>query len=127
MPAHAFQPTEEQRRTVKSMAGFGIPQADIAAVIGINPETLRKHFRHELDVAMAEANARVAGSLFRLATEGENVTAAIFWLKCRAGWKEPRDTDANEPTTIRIIGGLPEQAKGEPERVEEVRVPRRVA
>ena len=33
----------------------------------------------------------VAGNLFRIATsEGAGaVTAAIFWLKTRAGWREP--------------------------------------
>ena len=37
-----------------------------------------------------KANAKVAENLFRKATgEGrEAVTAAIFWLKARAGWKE---------------------------------------
>ena len=37
-----------------------------------------------------KANARVAESLYRKATgEGrEAVTAAIFWLKTRARWKE---------------------------------------
>ena len=38
----------------------------------------------------SKANARVAENLYRKATgdSREGVTAAIFWLKCRAGWKE---------------------------------------
>ena len=59
-------------------------------MIGIDPKTLRKHYRQELDYGHVKANAKVAENLFRKATgEGrESVTAAIFWLKARARWKE---------------------------------------
>jgi len=81
-------PTEEQRKTVQAFAGYGIPENDIANVLGIDPKTLRKHYRAELDTAFVQANARVAQSLFKMATEGGNVAAAIFWLKARASWTE---------------------------------------
>lgn len=80
----------EDRWRPSARAGYGIPEADIAGVIGIAPKTLRKHYRTELDHGHTKANARVAENLFRKATgEGrEAVTAAIFWLKARAGWRE---------------------------------------
>lgn len=86
-----FTPTEPQRAQVKAMAAYGVPQDDIATVIGCSSPTLRKHFWSELDTAAIEANAKVAQSLFRKAVEGtgkEAVTACIFWLKCRAGWRD---------------------------------------
>ena len=72
------------------MAGYGVAETDIARVIAIDPKTLRRHYRDELDNGHVKANAKVAENLFRKATgEGrEAVTAAIFWLKTRAGWKE---------------------------------------
>jgi len=73
------------------MTGFGIPQFEIAKVIGISDRTLREAFWEEIQTAQTVANARVAQSLFDVATKGtgkERVTAAIFWLKCRANWKE---------------------------------------
>ena len=72
------------------MAGYGVPESDIAGVVGVSPKTLRKHYRSELDHGHVKANAKVAENLFRKATgEGrEAVIAAIFWLKTRAGWKE---------------------------------------
>jgi hypothetical protein len=75
---------------VEAMAGYGVPEADIAGVLGIDPKTLRKHYRHELDHGHVKANAKVAENLYRKATgDGrEAVIAAIFWLKTRAGWKE---------------------------------------
>jgi 5,10-methylene-tetrahydrofolate dehydrogenase/methenyl tetrahydrofolate cyclohydrolase len=83
-----YEPTPDQRRTVKTMAGFGVPHLDIATFLGIDAKTLRKHFREELDRGTTEANAKVAQSLFQMATQGKNVAAAIFWMKARAGWRE---------------------------------------
>lgn len=88
-----FEPTDEQRRTVRAMSGFGVPQPDIATHIGIDPKTLRKHFREDLDRGSIEATAKVAQSLFRMATEGNNVAAAIFWMKARAGWREKQQIE----------------------------------
>lgn len=84
----AFDPGAEQRRTVRAMAGFGVPQEEIARFLDIDAKTLRKHFRAELDRGSTEATTKVAQSLFRMATEGNNVAAAIFWMKARAGWSE---------------------------------------
>src|SRR5450631_3991072 len=92
-----FEPTEEQRRTVKAMSGFGVPQPDIATHVGIDPKTLRKHFREELDRGAIEATAKVAQSLFNMATQGNNVAAAIFWMKARAGWREKNQVELSGP------------------------------
>jgi hypothetical protein len=90
MGRRAHRPDEGTRRQVEAMAGFGVPETDIAGVIGIDPKTLRRHYRDELRHGHVKANARVAESLYRKATSdgAQSVTAAIFWLKTRAGWKE---------------------------------------
>lgn len=84
-PAH--KPDEAHRRQVETMAAYGIPEPDISRVLKIDPKTLRKHYRDELDLGSTKANAQVAGFLFSAARNG-NVTAQIFWLKTRARWKE---------------------------------------
>jgi len=86
----AYQPDEVSRRQVEAMAGYGVPETEIAGLLGIDPKTLRKYYRHELDHGHTKANVKVAENLYRKATgEGrEAVTAAIFWLKARAGWRE---------------------------------------
>jgi hypothetical protein len=86
-----FEPTAEQRRTVEAMAAYGVREEEIAATIGdrgIDPKTLRKYFRRELDVGATKANSAVAQTLFKMATSGKHPGASMFWLKCRAGWKE---------------------------------------
>lgn len=86
-----YEPTEEQRRTVKAMSGLGVPHEGIAVLLEIDPKTLRKHFDAELERGSVEATAKVAQSLFQMATQGKNVAAAIFWMKARAGWREKHD------------------------------------
>ena len=86
-----FEPTEEQRRTVKAMAGLGVPHEGIATMLDIDAKTLRKHFHPELERGSVEATAKVAQSLFQMATTGKNVAAAIFWMKARAGWREKHE------------------------------------
>ena len=101
-PPH--QPDAGYRKQVEAMAGYGVPELDIARVVGIDPKTLRKHYRQELDGGHIKANAKVAENLFRKATgEGrESVIAAIFWLKTRAGWRE---------TNVHEIGGSRDLAR----------------
>lgn len=101
-----FEPTEEHRRTAKAMAGFGVPQEDIATFLGIDAKTLRKHFRVELDRGTIEANVKVAQTLFNMATVDKNVAAAIFWMKARAGWREkhlPEPEEEAKPTIPKTI------------------------
>lgn len=81
--------SEDARKTVRLLSGFGIPHDQIAAEIGVSPPTLHKHYQEDLDAGTRQANARVAQSLFKKATgEGsQSVTAAIWWTKARMGWR----------------------------------------
>jgi len=86
------EPTSETRTKVNVLASVGTPQDQIALVIGISKNTLIKHYRKELDTAMTMANAQVAQSLYQQAKSG-NTAAAIFWLKCRAGWVDKQSIE----------------------------------
>ena len=58
----------------------------------------------ELDVGAVKATAKVAEFLFRKATTDgpQSVTAAIFWLKTRASWKETSVQEVKEPLQLKI-------------------------
>jgi len=107
-PAH--EPTDQQRRQVEAMAGYGIPHLDMAAVIGIDRKTLEKHYRRELDTGSTKATAKIAESLYRQAVEG-NTSAAIFWMKARAGGSEKTrhevtgEDGAPLVTKVQIVAG----------------------
>jgi hypothetical protein len=83
---------------VKTMTAMGAKQEDVASRIGVRSEkTLRKHFRTELDQGGSEANMSVAQALYKKAKDGD-VKAAMFWLKCRAGWRDRSEFDG--PATV---------------------------
>ncbi|HTV69116.1 MAG TPA: hypothetical protein VMF90_11325 [Rhizobiaceae bacterium] len=81
---------------VEALAGYGLTAAEIALVLNTDADVLATTFDRELRSGRVKANARVAESLYRKAvSEGgkESVTAAIFWLKSRAHWKETNVTE----------------------------------
>ena len=43
MARPVWTPTDAQRRQAETMAAYGIPEADIARVLGVSKPTLRKH------------------------------------------------------------------------------------
>ena len=96
MARKALLLNEVVREKVRHLAGVGVRQDDIAKIIGCAPKTLRKRCRDDLDRGTAEAIATVAGYLFANAKAG-NVTAQIFILKTRAGWRERTATDEAAP------------------------------
>jgi hypothetical protein len=102
-----FTPTDEQRSNVKRLAALGIRQDHIAEMIGLRSEkTLRKYFQSELTRGTAEANRQVAQSLYRQATSGKCPAASMFWLKCRAGWRERKEYDQAAQSPPPFIVGL---------------------
>ena len=90
-----FQPTPEHQQLVRKLVACGNTQEGIALMVGVrSPKTLRKYFREELARAAIEANTQVAHSLYKSAVSGKDTTAAIFWLKCRARWRESHEANA---------------------------------
>ena len=81
------KPTAETCRLVESSSGLGLPHESIAVLIGIDDKTLRKHYRHELDMGKAKANGQIAKTLFSKATGGDT-TALIWWTKTQMRWAE---------------------------------------
>ena len=84
----AWVPTDEDLRVIRTFASFGIPYTAIAAEVKVNEITLVKHCGQMMEQARAQANARVAHTLYQLAVTDKNLGAVIFWLKTRAGWRE---------------------------------------
>jgi len=55
----AYVPTDESRNMVESLSGFGIPQDEIARLIGIDPKTLRLHYADQIELGGIKATAKV--------------------------------------------------------------------
>lgn len=104
------QPTDKTRAQVAALASFGITQVKVAKYLDISEPTLTKYYRKELDCALIDKTVMVANALYTNAVENNNVTAQIFFLKTRAGWREvDRDTTEDKPDIgkiqIEVING----------------------
>lgn len=82
--------SEEIAKAVQLHTLVGTPQPTLAKILGMSTETMTKYYREELDTAKAQANASIAGRLYKKAMDGDT-TAMIFWLKTQARWRETID------------------------------------
>lgn len=119
-----YHATRAQRQLVRTMAAMGLPQEQMVDSI-INPKTgapislmtLGKHFRHELDKGMIEANTQVLNSMFVNATTptptypGGIPSLQIFWAKCRMRWQQRPELHPVAPTPEQIRHDPHELAK----------------
>jgi len=103
----AFQPTDEQRKNVEVMVGLGIPQDKICLLVRdrrdtpISRNSLRKHFKKELETGATKLNAQV-GNFMVVTIMGAKPPAGVtpirdervrgrlgeLFLKSRLGWRE---------------------------------------
>lgn len=85
----AFVPTDEERKQVEALSGYGLPLEQIAVLVrgGIHLDTLRAHFASELMAGKAKANGQIGKTLFQKAMAGDT-TAAIWWSKTQMRWSE---------------------------------------
>ena len=95
-----FVPTDEQRRTVKSLSAYGITQEGIARVLHLrSPKTVRKHFREELMLGAIEGVAQVAQTHYQMAKSGKHAASTIHYLDKHPRWLEAQ-TLSTQPAAI---------------------------
>ncbi len=100
----AFEPTDEQRKLVEAMVGYGIPQEEICLLV-TNPatgepiarSTLNKCFAQELQTGGARFKANVVKTLYRRAVRDGHVGALIWLTKTRLRWSERHTHEHSGP------------------------------
>lgn len=108
-----FEPTATQRRNVEQMRYCGEPVAVIARAIGIDEDTLKKHFANELADGHAKRRKEVVGFLFTSAKKG-NVSAQKKLEEMGRGIDKIRGaTGAEEPQADRAKLGKKEAAQAD--------------
>jgi hypothetical protein len=95
-------PTDEDREHAETLAGFGLTEANIAALVcgGISVATLRDRFSEELQRGRAKAHAGIGKTLFQKAMAGD-VASLIWWTKTQMRWTEaPRQIELSGNISI---------------------------
>lgn len=116
MAARPIEVTDDHVRQVHDLAGHGLTQEQIADFLGWSARTLRNKISDDerLDAAYKSGRAiainEVAKGLYQRAKDGDN-TAAIFYLKTQAQWRETNRTEITGKD-----GGPIEQAQVESPR-----------
>lgn len=99
-------------KKVEALAAMGLNQKEICAAMGISYHVMRnrrneatpasKLIEEALEIGKAKGVAKVANKLMQMVDEG-NVTATIFYLKCKAGWRENDNINISADKGILVI------------------------
>ena len=84
------EPTEALRQRVCDLVMSGAPIHIICEIIGIDDDTLRKHYKFELTTAKTIAIERIGKTVYQQALEGDSKAQALY-LKTQGasqGWIE---------------------------------------
>ena len=91
------EPTPELRQRVCDLVMSGAPIHIICEIIGIDDDTLRKHYKFELNTAKAIAIERIGKTVYQQALEGDSKAQALY-LKTQGasqGWVEKQVIETN--------------------------------
>ncbi len=95
-------PTIEQRQQARDLAISGIPKYMICKIMGLDDDTLNKHYRRELEESQAVAVSMIGKTVYDQALEGDSKAQALY-LKTQGakfGWIEKQvvETVSSEDT-----------------------------
>ena len=95
-------------KQVKTLASRGLTHEQIAAALGISHDTLYKRkakyteFSDAIKEGQGKGLAQVSNALFEQALGG-NTSAAIFYMKNRAGWKDKQEFSGDKENPLNIM------------------------
>ncbi|HEX7361417.1 MAG TPA: hypothetical protein VF283_13085 [Bryobacteraceae bacterium] len=95
-----YIPTPDDQLRVRELAAIGLSDEDIASQLRLPLPQLQKRFKLELKSGAAEGREQVLKKLHTSALSGENLSALIFWVKARCGWRDTGTTQS-APQVIR--------------------------
>lgn len=94
--------TEDEIRRISFYSGMGLSVTKMSALIGISKATFERRYKDQPELVeallkgRAQAESAVTKSCYDQAVSGRSPTMTIFWLKCRAGWKEAEFSDKED-------------------------------
>jgi hypothetical protein len=112
----AYEPSDFDRGRAFAWAAHGCSDADICEELGISETTLKKYYAEELSRGRKAPTPMAINVVLRAMQEGgpQALTAAFFWLKTKAGYKEKQELDAKvegalAPVIVNITKSKPKE------------------
>lgn len=94
-----WSPTTEQAEQIKSLAGRGVGEREIARLIGIDRDTLRLRAEDLMEQGRAYGIATITGVLFSEAKKGSYKHAALY-LQQVGKWSTRNTTEHSGAVTL---------------------------
>lgn len=95
-----WTPSDEDKQRIETYAGIGLSQEQIATILNISIDTLKRKCEAEWKRGKAKAIAQVAKWLFEDCRKDK--ISRMFFLKTQAGWKERQDDADSRAERIQI-------------------------
>lgn len=107
-PRKVFTP--DQLELASKLAGYGLTNDQIANILRIPRSTINNHeeLLDAIKLGKDDAAHELHKTAYELAVKDKNPAMLMFWLKCRAGWREKSEIDVNhqlKPIIIRRRDG----------------------
>lgn len=90
-------------KQIETMAGLGLKVEQMAAILGMSKATLDRRMTdtkgafEALEKGRAAAILNVSKTAYQMALAGKVPAMTMFYLKCRAGWKETQTVEHSGP------------------------------
>lgn len=88
--------TTEEMKLAASLAGYGLTNVQIANYFAVSIRSFERAMNKQKELydallsGRSKAIGQVTQTLYKMATSGKCPSATIFYLKCRAQFKEPK-------------------------------------
>lgn len=99
---HEHRPTMHSRAKVIEFVCAGFKQDSIAMYFDIDGDTLRKHYREELDKSNMMRTGKLAKNLYLDALAGDK-SAREFWLKTQGRWSYAKPPEDEKPSKVESL------------------------
>lgn len=112
-----WTPTAEQAEQIKSLAGRGVGEREIAHLIGVDRATLKLRAADLLEQGRALGIATITGSVFSKAKAGSYAHAALYLAQVAKWSTRQTNEHAGEgggPVQYTILTGVPQPGEPDP-------------
>ena len=102
---------EKDLERIEKLAGYGLTKEKIADVFGMHRNTFLNRYKKDpklleaLNRGIARAEADVSTKAYEMAMSGDHPSMTMFWLKCRAKWKEVQKIEISKTTIEDLVNG----------------------
>jgi hypothetical protein len=106
-----YRPSADEYRQVRCLKAAGWGERDIARLLNISRETLRKHLAEELEFARLQCRAQAIEAIYLAGRSAGNLAATKAWLAIldqadaaeRTARAKPEDQSECSEPTLRLV------------------------